>query len=161
VRVVSNTSPIINPAMVGCLDLLKQLYTFILIPDAVYDEIVLLGAGLPGAVEVQTEPWFRRQTITDTALLARLRAHLDEGEAAALTLAAEVKADLLLLDERAARRHAFSLGLRCAGLLGILLAAKRAGLLSNIKPVLDDLIANAGFWVSAPLYDQILRAAGE
>jgi predicted nucleic acid-binding protein len=66
-----------------------------------------------------------------------------------------------LLDERAARRYASSLGLNSTGLLGILLSAKRAGHLSTIKPVLDDLIATAGFWVSVPLYDHVLRAAGE
>lgn len=160
-RVVSNTSPIINLAMVGHLDLLEHLYGSILIPDAVYHEIVVLGAGLPGAVEVQTESWFQRQTVTDTALLARLRAGLDEGEAETLTLASEVKADLLLLDERAARRQASSLGLNSTGLLGILLAAKRAGHLPTIKPVLDNLIARAGFWISNPLYSSTLNAAGE
>jgi predicted nucleic acid-binding protein len=68
---------------------------------------------------------------------------------------------LLLLDERAARRHASSLGLNSTGLLGIPLVAKRRGLLAAVKPVLDDLLSIAGFWVAAPLYDQVLRAAGE
>jgi predicted nucleic acid-binding protein len=159
--VVSNTSPIVKLAAVGRLDLLQQLYGAILIPAAVYVEIVVVGAGLPGALEVQTLPWFQQRPVTPSALLTRLRLGLDPGEAEAVALADEIKADLILLDERRARRVASQLGLSRVGVLGILIEAKRGGLLAAVRPVLDDLIATAGFWVAGPLYDQILQAAGE
>jgi predicted nucleic acid-binding protein len=64
VLVVSNTSPIINLAAIGQLDLLRQLYTTIMIPVEVYDEIVVSGHGQPGSHEVATEPWFVRRDVT-------------------------------------------------------------------------------------------------
>ena len=159
--VVSNTTPIVKLAAVGHLDLLQQLYGALLIPPAVYHEIVVVGAGLPGALEVQTLPWFQQRPVTPSGLLTRLQLELDAGEAEAVALADEIKADLTLLDERRARRIASQLGLSHVGVLGMLIEAKQRGLIAAVRPVLDDLIAIAGFWVARPLCDQILRAAGE
>jgi uncharacterized protein len=116
---------------------------------------------MPGAAEVQTQPWFHQRPVADTALVALLRSDLDEGEAEAVALAHEIKADLLLIDEQAGRRHAARLGLKFIGLLGVLLAAKDAGTLPAIKGPLEDLIAKAGFWVRPSLYAAVLKAAGE
>lgn len=159
--VVSNTSPIINLAAMGRLDLLHHLYGDILVPAAVYQEIVVIGAGMPGAAEVRTEPWFHQRSASDTGFVAILRRDLDPGEAEAVALAYEIKADLLLIDERAARAHASRLGLKYIGLLGVLVAAKAAGLVPAVKGPLDDLIAKAGFWVRPTLYAAVLKAAGE
>ncbi len=52
--VVSNTSPIVNLAVVGQLDLLRQLYNQVVIPEAVYHEIAVIGAEQPGSAEVKT-----------------------------------------------------------------------------------------------------------
>lgn len=91
----------------------------------------------------------------------RLELELDPGEAAAIALAIELKADLLLLDERRGRTVASRFGLRFVGLLGVLIEAKQQGYLGAVKPILDDLITRAGFWVSQPLYERVLQAAGE
>src|SRR6266568_4995556 len=122
--VVSNTSPIVKLAAVGHLDLLQQLYGALLIPPAVYHEIVVVGAGLPGAHEVQTLPWFQQRPVAPSALLTRLQLALDPGEAEVIALAGEIKADLMLLDERRARRLAGQLGLHHVGVLGLLIEAK-------------------------------------
>lgn len=159
--VVSNTSPIVNLAAVGQLNLLQQLYDRVIIPQAVYDEIVVAGAGQPGAVEVETYAWIEANKAADRVLVASLQLGLDEGEAEAIALAAELKADLLLLDERRGRAVASQLGLRCVGLLGVLMEAKHQDLIAAIKPVLDALIQRAGFWVSQALYDHVLQSAGE
>jgi predicted nucleic acid-binding protein len=159
--VVSDTSPIINLAIIGHLDLLHQLYGDILIPSAVYREIAVTGAGMPGATEVQTQPWFRQQSVTNSALVALLEADLDPGEAEAVALAHEIKADLLLVDEQAARSHAARLGLKFVGLLGVLLAGKDAGLVPMVKGPLDELMTKAGFWIRPALYTAVLEAAGE
>ena len=68
--VVSDTSPIINLAVIGRLDLLRDLYMDVVIPGAVYQEIVIQGAGKPGSVEVRTQPWFKQQAVVDTARAA-------------------------------------------------------------------------------------------
>lgn len=89
------------------------------------------------------------------------KSELDEGEAEAIALALELPAKRLLIDERLGRREAIRLGIPITGVLGILIAAKMEGLLPTVKPVMDDLIVRAGFWVSEQLYAEILQAAGE
>ena len=70
-------------------------------------------------------------------------------------------ADAVLLDERRGREVAGQLGLRTIGILGLLLQAKSAGLLPAVRPVLDDLQREAGFWITEPLRQQLLSLAGE
>ena len=159
--VVSNTSPIINLAAVGHLGLLLQLYRQIRIPEAVYKEIVIAGAGQPGADEVHTADWIKMGKVTNESFVRLLEIELDAGEAEALALALELKADLVLLDERRARRIASRLNLRHIGLLGVLIEGKRRRHLESVKPVLDALISAAGFWVSSGLYDRVIEVAGE
>jgi hypothetical protein len=159
--VVSNTSPIINLASVGKLDLLQRLYGRIAIPKAVYHEIAVKGAGQAGATELPSLQWIESHQVVELLLVASLRMELDEGESEAIALAIQLKADLLLLDERRGRAVASRFGLNLIGLLGVLLEAKHKGFIASIKPVLDDLIARAGFWVSKKLYDRTLQLSGE
>lgn len=159
--VVSNTSPIVNLAAIGQLDLLRLLYGKVAIPQAVYNEIVVTGTGQPGATEVETFDWIETKQATNQAAVASLKLELDEGEAEAIALALELKADLLLLDERKGRMTASRLGLKFIGLLGVLMEAKHKGLILAIRPIMDDLIGKAGFWISQKLYDHVLQAAGE
>ncbi|CAN5860449.1 DUF3368 domain-containing protein [soil metagenome] len=159
--VVSNTSPIINLAAVGHLNLLQQLYKEITIPEAVYREIVVVGTGQPGSHEVETASWIKSRKVSSQTSIALMEIELERGEAEAIALAAELSADLLLLDERRARRMASRLGLRYIGVLGVLVEAKNRGHLKAVKPVLEVLITQAGFWVSTDLYTRVIEAAGE
>lgn len=159
--VVSNTSPIINLAAVGRLELLHDLYGRIAIPQAVYHEIAVRGSGQPGAIEIQTFAWFERYQVRDVALVQRLKQHLDAGESEAIALAIEMQADQLLLDERRGRMIAKQQGVSVMGLLGVLLVAKRQGLLETIRPVLYELRTVAGFWIDPELFTQVLESAGE
>jgi len=106
--VVSNTSPIINLAAVGQLGLLRQLYARVIIPQAVYHETVVVGAGQPGAIEVTTFDWIEIRRATNEVAVASLQLELHEGEAEAIALAIELSADLLLL--AACRRTPRSIG---------------------------------------------------
>ena len=90
-----------------------------------------------------------------------LRLELDAGEAEAIALAVESNANLILLDERLGRRAAHRLGLTVVGTLGVLIAAKDRGLLAAVRPVLDALRADAGFWITDELYNAVLKAANE
>ena len=161
VIVVSNTSPIVNLACVGRLGLLGDLYGELVIADAVFDEIVVQGAGRPGAVEVQQADWIVRRPLRDRARVDLLLADLDPGEAETIALAAEVNASVVLIDEKRGRTFAKRLQLRPVGLVGILLSAKHRGLIPEVRPVLDELIGSAGFWVSSELYREALQLADE
>ncbi len=159
--VVSNTSPITNLAAVGQVEVLRQLYEKVLVPQAVYEELTFGGARQPGGMEAQTLQWIETRHVADRVLVAALQMELDPGEAEAVALAVELKADLLLLDERRGRVVASRLGLRFVGLLGVLIEAKQKGCIPAVKPVLEDLVVKAGFWVSQRLYARVLQAAGE
>lgn len=159
--VVCNTSPIIALACVGQLELLHGVYAQIVIPNAVFDEITVAGAGEPGAREVVESPWIKRQPVSNAPLATALRLELDAGEAEAIALAVESNANLILLDERLGRRAAQRLGLTVVGTLGVLIAAKDRGLLAAVRPVLDALRADAGFWIADDLYNAVPKAANE
>ena len=85
---------------------------------------------------------------------------LDRGEAEVIALAQELNADLVIIDERLARRHAKRLGLNLTGTLGVLLKAKRQGLLPAIKPLIDQL-RHGGIWLSDALVAEALKLAEE
>lgn len=160
-HVVSNTSPIINLAFVGLLDLLPQLYGTILIPAAVWHEVVVQGSGQPGAVELQQASWIKIETPRNRDLVNTLRRELDAGEAEAIALALQIKADLLLMDERLGRDVAQYHKVRCVGLIGVLIEAKAKRRLPIIKPHLDTLREQAGFRISKSLYARVLSDVGE
>ena len=159
--VVSDTSPLMNLAVVAHLQLLHHLYDTVIIPEAVWYELSSLSSQHPEVIDMQTLSWLDRQTVTVRAVVNALLVELDLGEAEAIALAVEKQADLVLIDERRGRQVAARMGLTAIGLLGILLEAKRKGYVSAVQPIVDDLIAKAGFWVSRQLYARILQAAAE
>jgi hypothetical protein len=159
--VVSNTSPITNLAAIAQLDLLHQLYQEIAIPQTVYDEMADIGKTVPGTLEVQTLPWIKKQQISNLKLWESLQFNLDPGEAAAIVLALELKAELLIMDERPGRTMARQYGLPVIGILGVLVEAKDKGLIRGVKPLMDRLVNEVGFRVSRQLYETILQRAGE
>ncbi|MEW6481553.1 MAG: DUF3368 domain-containing protein [bacterium] len=155
--VVSNTSPIMNLVAIGQINLLKQLYGEIFIPKTVLQELSIIHK------EQLSERylWIKTQPVINQNMVDVLLLELDKGEAEAIALAIEMKADLLLLDERRARKIASHLGLRFIGLLGILIEAKRKMFIFSVKPLLDEMIAKAGFWVDKKLYERFLKETEE
>ena len=156
---VSDTSPITNLAAIAQLDLLHQLYGTILIPEAVYEELTRFN--VPGSVEVQTLSWIETVTVVNTKLVVQLELELDPGEASAIALAVERQATLLMLDERKGVQVATRYGLRVQGVLGVLLRAKAQGMIPLVRPLLDSLVNDAGFWMTNNLYQRILQIAQE
>jgi predicted nucleic acid-binding protein len=131
-----------------------------LIPNAVWQEVVVKGAGQPGAQEVRNSRWIQRKDTSNPMLVLSLRRDLDRGESEAIVLAIEEKA-LLLIDERRGRATAEYLGLPVLGLVGVLVQAKRKGLLQEIRPLLDRLRTEVGFFISGVLYERVCKDVNE
>jgi hypothetical protein len=96
--------------------------------------------------------------VNNQPLVQLLRQTLDGGEAEAISLALELQAEWILLDERDGRKVAKSLGLQVTGVLGVLLRAKQSGELPSLQPVLEELTQNAGFRIAPELLDRVLQA---
>ena len=159
--IVSDTSPINNLAAINHLHLLNQLYGTVFIPEAVYRELTDPSFPVAGATEVQTFDWIQTRAVSDRTLVEALSNELDIGEAEAIALAVEIQADQVLIDERRGRLVANRLNLRYTGILGILVEAKSQGLIAEVKPLLDTLSNEAGFWVAESLYVRVLRLVNE
>lgn len=159
--IVSDTSPINNLAAINHLHLLHQLYGMVFIPEAVYRELTDPNFPVAGATEVQTFDWIQTRTISDRTLVEALSNELDVGEAEAIALAVEMQAEQVLIDERRGRLVASQLNLRYTGILGVLVEAKSKGLIAGVRPLLDALINEAGFWVAEPLYNSVLQLVNE
>lgn len=159
--VVSDSGPIIHLSMIGRTELIHHLFGEVLLPGAVYREVVEAGAGLPGSLELQGASWATVAEPTPSTRLAKLlESDLDPGEVAAILLALERDAGLILVDDLAARQAAVRLGLSVIGTLGILLAARKRGLVDAIEPLVRGL-KHQGFWISSSLEAAVLRSAGE
>lgn len=118
--VVSNTSPVLNPAIVGRLALLHEQFGEVWIPAAVMEEL-RVTEDLPGSQAVREAVqagWLVVENVADQALARVLQRDLDKGEAEAIALAVQAKAECVLLDEREGRKAAKSLGLRVTGTRG-------------------------------------------
>jgi predicted nucleic acid-binding protein len=162
--VVSDTSVLIHLARIDRFDLLRHLFSEITVPETVWHETVSEGKGQPGAPELQSaraSGWIEVASVsTETGTWRLLHQALDKGEADVLALANQRGADLVLLDESAARNRAEALGLRKTGTIGLLLRAKREDLIDRVQPALDALRATS-FWIDESLYRHALEAVGE
>ncbi len=161
---VSNSSPLIHLAAIGGFGLLRQFFDEILLPPAVWREVVDEGRGRPGAAEVEQaaqQGWLRVVTLRNDALAKSLKRTLDDGEAEAVALAVQEKPDVVLLDESEARKEAAVHGLVKTGVVGLLIRAKRTGNVGSLKEVLDRLRGEGGFWIDDALYRAALHAVNE
>jgi len=148
--VVADSSPLIALCRIGRLELLHDLFGQLVIPDAVWQEVVASPPGKAGVAEIAAA-WIERQTVKDRPLVNLLRQDLGAGESEAIVLAREVNADVLLMDERRGREAAKRLGITCTGLVGVLLEARRRGVANDPASIAQDLRDIAGFWISDEL----------
>lgn len=135
--VVSNSTILIGLARINKLDLLKKLFSKVYIPDAVFDE--LTQTKKIGASDIKNASYLERKSPKDVKEVALLLGNLDRGEAEVLALSKELNADLVLVDEEKARKVVVIAGFEVMGLMGVLLVAKRYGLLKDIKPLIEEL----------------------
>lgn len=157
--VVSNTTPLIALAWLELLDLLPQLFGAIYIPDGVRSELFNNPEKI-GNAELSSVAWLKVVSVENTLAVQMLSAELDKGESEAIVLAYELGADLVLMDERRGRRRAVQGGLAVTGTLGILIEARRQGLIGPLRPLLDRL-SELPFRMTQALYVKVLSQVGE
>ena len=158
--VVVNSTPLIYLAAIGRFDLLQAIYGRIVIPAAVYEEVVTQGAGKPGASETAEATWIERRDVADRSNLASLAGALHGGESEVVILAGELRADLVIMDEQAGRGELARRGLSFVGTIAVLTEGKRRGLVRTLRPELDRL-RNCGFHLSDRVFRDCLAAVGE
>jgi predicted nucleic acid-binding protein len=156
--VVADASTLIGLSRIGQLNLLEELYGEVFIPRAVYDEVV--AESKYGAEKIKTAKYLKVQKITDSTLVDLFLGYLGRGEAEALTLSKEKKADFILIDEKKARKAARRAGFDVIGVLGLLLAAKRNELIDTVRPFIEEL-SKQGFRLSKEVTERALKEAGE
>ena len=157
-NVVSNTTPLISLLKLSRISILREIYTEISIPFAVYQEIEQ-GKNKDYYLDLAEVRWINIIKIKDSNAL-KYFLELDAGEAEAIVLATELKADLLLMDEQLGRLFAKNAGIKMTGTLGLLIKAKELGIVKELKPLLIELTAK-NVWLSMKLQREILRRVGE
>jgi len=158
-EVICNTSPIQYLHQLELLRILHALAGQVIVPPAVVDELAegrALGVNLPDLTALD---WVTiRRPVSELAV--PLVTDLGPGETEVLMLALESREAIVVLDDALARRVAETFGLRLTGTLGLLLDAKRAGLIPAVSPLLDQLQA-LRFRVAPHTRAAVLKLAGE
>lgn len=158
-KVIVNSTPLIALCKAGELLLLKRMYEEITIPEAVYSEIISKSDIVAKAVR-ENEDWIKILSVEDKSNRKMYKAKLHDGEVEVMMLAQEIKADVVIIDDYAARKTAEYLGLPLTGTLGVLIKAKRNGFIQKIMPIIDKLTMN-GIYLSEDLKQQVRNLVGE
>ena len=159
-RVIVNSTPLIALSNIGKPDLLRLLYNEIYIPQAVYHE-VCEKSDTASKILNQSLNWIHIVPIEHPENYALYRAKLHAGEIEVMILAQEnPRADLLIIDDNAAKKTAKFLGLPVVGTMGVLVKAKQSGIIDEVAPLLDTLKIN-GFYISNQVVQIVLKQAGE
>jgi len=155
--VVSDTSPLLNLALIERLTLLESQFSSITVPNQVWEELNDGDAGVDALRALCDNGFFTVVSVEQSDLFTEIFHELDRGETAAICHAIAQDADLILLDEKDGRRVARRHGLTVTGVIGILLRGANVGNV-DLKQKLDALRA-VGFWISDDLYSKILTEA--
>jgi len=159
--VVANSTPIILLEKAGELGLLERLYSRVLIPKAVFAEVITDGELKRGGHDfISGNQWVEIAQVKNAEAKLLFSTNLHEGEVETILLAIERSADLCILDDLMSRKYAQNAGLVITGTLGVIIAAKNKGCIAAVKPVLERLI-DAGMYIGNELYSTVLSAAKE
>lgn len=155
-KVIVNTTPIIALAGIGQLELLRKLYSEIWIPEAVNKEIL----SEPARTQVSMAEWIIVHTISGGIQKSAFSSRLHAGEIEVIILAQESDADLVIVDDNAAKKTAKYFGFPVTGTLGVLLKAKKQGLIDNVRSYIDKLMDN-GLYIGPVVRNYVLEQADE
>jgi len=157
-KVISNTTPILSFIKLNRLDILRDIYKEIIIPEAVYEE--LEKGKHKYYVDFSDESWIKIFKVRNKNLINQFQDELDKGEAEAIALAIEISADLLLIDEKFGRKIAEKENIKISGTIGVLLKAKKLGIINEVKPLLYELIKKGNYYKDS-FIKIVLNHAGE
>ena len=158
--VVADSSPLVILAKLGCFRLLNKLSPQLYISAEVHHEVVIAGAGLPGASEVAKAEWVEVKRFQNPAdlLAAQEKYALGVGELSTILLGKELHANAVLLDDYNARKLATAEGLQVRGSLGLLEIFYLRGYLTDLHAVFRQLLAHS--YIDQRLLDRRLRSLG-
>jgi predicted nucleic acid-binding protein len=154
---LSDTSPLLNLALIDRLNLLRTQFPEIVVPRQVWNELIEGEDGLEALRKLRADEFLRIVEVARSDLFVEVYHELDLGETAAICYAVEHDADLVLLDERDGRRVARRHDLDVTGVIGILLRGAKSGSV-DLESELDAL-RESGFWISDELYSRVLSEA--
>jgi predicted nucleic acid-binding protein len=156
---VCNASPVIFLGRSGRLELLREFYAKILIPEQVCSEILARGERDQTVRAMAKCEWL--VAVPVTAVPRTIEGWgLGAGESAVLALAGRTPGATAIIDDLAGRKCASSLRIPVRGTLGLVLAAKQRGYIPLARPVLDELLG-AGLYLSRRVIEDALRRVGE
>jgi predicted nucleic acid-binding protein len=157
-KAVSNSSPIICLYKAGLIELLGKIYSSVILPVAFIDEISAGKDGENILSILKSSTWAQ---IVETEIIPEvIEWNLGKGEASVISLALKERTLEILIDDQLANRCAKVYQLKTRITLGILVLAKKNGIIKEVKPILEDLI-KSGLWVSESLVRKVLKIAGE
>ena len=157
--IVSDTGPIIAFARLGRLSLLRQVFDVLIIPTAVFDELVRSGSDQPGAPEAIQGEWIQRRAVAGQEAAAQLPPRLHAGEREAIVLAQELGIQVLV-DEQRGRAAARAMGMEPVGSLRVLAEEKALGIILAVRPIIEELQA-IRYWIDQSIIRDFLEEIGE
>lgn len=157
---VVDTSPLIFLGTLDRLNLLQRTDRIVYTPQAVFNEVLEKQDIAAQRIVTATNNWLKVQSVADTTAVGLIEADLHWGEAEAIVLVRELKAERLVIDDQDARRFADRCEIKTIGTLGILLAAKLRGEIPSLRIEIDRLLT-AGFRINPNLKAAVLKRAGE
>lgn len=159
-QIVSNTGPLIALGGINRLDILRELFEGVIVPDSVHSEIMEGGGGFTGLSAYQGCAWIQVRALSSEVdpLLANI---LDLGEASVICLARELGESCVLMDEKKGRKIARDIyGLKIVGTVRVLLEAKRRGLIADVGTTLNEM-RQTGYWFHDSIIERARAEAGE
>ena len=153
-KIISISTPLIILSKIGELEILKNLYGEIIIPRAVFEEVTIKSDA------IKNFDWIKILEVQDKSNRKIYQAKLHDGEVEVMMLAKEISADLLIIDDNAAKKFAKFLGFQVTGTLGVLLKAKSEKIISEVNPILEKMLAE-NFYIGDEIIKLVLKTAGE
>ena len=155
--IVCNSGPLITLSKLGYLHLIKSILGKVYIPQAVYNEVVENGVGLPGAEEVRTANFIKILQVQNEMAVSLLKGHLDLGETEVIVLAKENNARAILIDDRKARKYAQAAELKVFGTLFLLHVGLKRGLISDSYVELESKLKKAGMYIADHILERLFE----
>jgi predicted nucleic acid-binding protein len=158
-KVIINASPLIFLSRSHHLALLKSFADEVWVPEPVAEEILRRGHEDITAQAIKNTPWLVTQPVKDIPM-SILEWRLGAGESAVLALSLAHPHTEVIIDDLAGRKCADSLDIPVRGTLGLVLVAKKRGVIPAARPVMEDMMS-AGLYLSKRILDRALEKVGE